>query len=129
MGNEVKVTQSCPPLCDPMDCSLKGSSVPGILQARILKWVAIPFSRGIFLAQGSSLLFCRQILCRLSHQRNKPMENASPTVPKPEDMGAQHPFLSSLFRLRRRGSQRSRDSRAAIALESGKLSVPDLFRI
>ena len=31
---------------DPMDCSLPGSSVPGILQARILEWVAIPFSRG-----------------------------------------------------------------------------------
>ena len=33
-------------LCDPMDCSLQGSSVHGILQARILEWVAIPFSRG-----------------------------------------------------------------------------------
>ena len=32
--------------CDPMDCSLPGSSVHGILQARILEWVAIPFSRG-----------------------------------------------------------------------------------
>ena len=37
--------QSCPTLCDPMDCSLLGSSVHGIIQARILKWVAIPFSR------------------------------------------------------------------------------------
>ena len=42
----VSVTQSCPPLCDPMDCSPPGSSVHGILQARILEWVAIPFSRG-----------------------------------------------------------------------------------
>ena len=32
--------------CDPMDCSLPGSSVPGILQAKILEWVAISFSRG-----------------------------------------------------------------------------------
>ena len=39
------VTKSCPTLCDPMDCSLPGSSVHGILQARILEWVAIPFSR------------------------------------------------------------------------------------
>ena len=38
--------QSCPILCDPMDCSLPGSSVHGILQARILKWVVIPSSRG-----------------------------------------------------------------------------------
>ena len=42
----VLVTQLCPTLCDPMDCSPPGSSVHGILQARILEWVAIPFSRG-----------------------------------------------------------------------------------
>ena len=39
------VTQLCPTLCDPMDCSPPGSSVHRILQARILKWVAISFSR------------------------------------------------------------------------------------
>ena len=39
-----KSLQSCPTLCDPMDCSLLGSSVPGILQARTLEWVAISFS-------------------------------------------------------------------------------------
>ena len=38
--------QLCPTLCDPMDCSPQGSSVHVILQARILEWVAIPFSRG-----------------------------------------------------------------------------------
>ena len=42
----VGITQSCPTLCDPMDCSLPGSSVHGILQARTLKWIAIPFSGG-----------------------------------------------------------------------------------
>ena len=42
----VLVSQSCPTLCDPMDCSPPGSFVYGILQARILEWVAIPFSRG-----------------------------------------------------------------------------------
>ena len=42
----VLVTQSCPTLCDPMDCSLPGSSVLGISQARVLEWAAIPFSRG-----------------------------------------------------------------------------------
>ena len=41
-----KSLQSCPTLCDPMDCSLPGSSVHGILQARILEWVAMPSSRG-----------------------------------------------------------------------------------
>ena len=40
------VTQSSPSLCDPMDCSLTGSSFHGILQARILEWVAISSSRG-----------------------------------------------------------------------------------
>ena len=40
------VSRSCPTLCDPMDCSLPGSSVHGILQARILEWVAIPFCSG-----------------------------------------------------------------------------------
>ena len=43
---KVKVAQSCPTLCDPMDYSLPGSSVHGIFQARVLKWVAISFSRG-----------------------------------------------------------------------------------
>ena len=38
--------QLCPILCDPMDCSPSSSSVHGILQARLLEWVAIPFSRG-----------------------------------------------------------------------------------
>ena len=69
LGNVcVLVTQSCPALCDPMDCSLPGSSVHGILQARILEWVAIP--QGIFPTQGSnpSFLHCRQILYSLSHQ-------------------------------------------------------------
>ena len=42
----VLVTQSCLTLCDPTDCSPLGSSVHRILQARILEWVAIPFSRG-----------------------------------------------------------------------------------
>ena len=42
----VLVAQLCPTLCDPMDCSSPGFSVHGILQAKILEWVAIPFSRG-----------------------------------------------------------------------------------
>ena len=41
-----KLLQSCPTLCDPMDCSPPGSSVHRILQARILEWVAMSFSRG-----------------------------------------------------------------------------------
>ena len=46
--SEVKMlmTQLCPTLCDPMDCSPPGCSVHGILQARILEWVAMPSLRG-----------------------------------------------------------------------------------
>jgi len=39
-----KSLQSCPTLCDPIDGSLSGSTIPGILQARTLEWVAISFS-------------------------------------------------------------------------------------
>ena len=45
-GVSVLVAQSCLTLCDPMDCSPPGFSVRGILQVRILEWVAIPFSKG-----------------------------------------------------------------------------------
>ena len=43
--SESAVAQSCPTLSDPMDCSLPGSSVSGVLQARVPEWVAIAFSR------------------------------------------------------------------------------------
>ena len=42
--SESEVAQLCPTLSDPMDCSLPGSSVHGIFQARVLEWVAIAFS-------------------------------------------------------------------------------------
>ena len=44
--SESEVAQSCPTLCDPVDCSPPGSSIHGILQAQILEWGAIAFSRG-----------------------------------------------------------------------------------
>ena len=46
MGEKALVTHSCPTLCDPMDCNPPGSSIQGILQARILEWVTISFSKG-----------------------------------------------------------------------------------
>ena len=51
----VLIAQSCPTLCDPMDCHLPGSSVHRILQARILEKGVTPFSRGFFLTEGSHL--------------------------------------------------------------------------
>ena len=55
---------------DPMDYSLLGSSAHGILQARILEWVAIPYSGGIFLTQvlNPGLLHHKQILYQLSYE-------------------------------------------------------------
>ena len=45
--SESEVAELCPTLCNPVDCSLPGSSVHGILQARVLEWVAIAFSGGL----------------------------------------------------------------------------------
>ena len=50
------VTQACLTLCNPMNCSLPGSSVLGISQARILEWVAISFSRGSVWIEPMSLV-------------------------------------------------------------------------
>ena len=46
LESESEVAQSCPTLCDPVDCSPPGSSIHRILQARILEWVAVPSSKG-----------------------------------------------------------------------------------
>ena len=46
--SESEVAQSCPTLIDPMDCSLPGSSVHGIFQARVLEWGAIAFSTRMY---------------------------------------------------------------------------------
>ena len=60
------VAQSCLTLCDPMDCSLPGSSLHGISQARILEWVTISFSKGFSQPRDRTLVSCvgRQILYR-----------------------------------------------------------------
>ena len=62
---KVKVIQSCPALCDPMEYT-----VHGILQARILEWGSRSLPQGIFPTQGSNpgLPHCRQILYQLSHR-------------------------------------------------------------
>ena len=56
--SESEVTQSCPTLSDPMDCSLPGSSIHGIFQARVLEWGATAFSKGKLSAQELMLLNC-----------------------------------------------------------------------
>ena len=56
--SESEVAQSCPILCDPVDCSPSSSSVHGILQARILVWVAISFSRGCSRPRDQTQVSC-----------------------------------------------------------------------
>ena len=53
-----KLLQSCPTLCDPMDCSPPGSSVHGILQARMLEWVVMSFSRGFSWPRAQTHISC-----------------------------------------------------------------------
>ena len=108
------VVESCPTLCDPMDCSSLGSSVSGISQARILEWVAISFSRGSSQPRNWTCVSCtgRQILyhcatCCDGRMRNlcgrrhvtTPFWLSSPKVANmgiPEKPGAaDNPFLPS----------------------------------
>ena len=58
MKVKVLMGQLCPTLCNPMDYSLPGSSVHGIFQARILEWVAIPFSRGSSQSRDRTRVSC-----------------------------------------------------------------------
>ena len=64
-----KSLQSCPTLCDPIDGSQPGSPVRGILQARILEWVAMPSSRDLHTQESSlGLLYWQVDSLPLSHQ-------------------------------------------------------------
>ena len=53
-----EVTQSCLTLCNPMNCRVTGFSVHGILQARIMEWIAIPFFRGSSQPRDRTLVSC-----------------------------------------------------------------------
>ena len=72
------IAQLCPSLCDPMDCNPPGSSVHGILQARTLEWVAIPFSRGSFCPRDWTQVSCIQTDSLLS----EPPRNHSKELPE-----------------------------------------------
>ena len=72
MEVKILVAQSCPTLCDPMNCGPPGSSVHGILQGGTLEWVAIPFSRGSSWPRDRTRVFCvfcvsRQVLYHWCH--------------------------------------------------------------
>ena len=71
----MKVAQLCPTLCDPMDCILPGSSVHGISQARMLEWVAIPFSREFSWPRGGTWYLALQVDSLPSEPPRKPNKN------------------------------------------------------
>ena len=73
------LTQSLPTLCDPMDCSPPGSSVHGIFQARILRWVAISFSRELSWPRDQIHISCVSCIGRESLFHRASWE--APTVP------------------------------------------------
>ena len=60
--SESEVAQSCPTLSDPMDCSLPGSSIHGIFQARVLEWGAIAFSKYWFPSVSDNYNITGQVL-------------------------------------------------------------------
>ena len=73
--SESEVTQSCLSLSDPMNCSLPGSSIHGIFQARILEWAAVTFSLGpvIFVPENLNLCLCTQAIYAFTTMVNKKM--------------------------------------------------------
>ena len=87
---KVLVTQSYPTLCDRMDCSLPDSYVHGIIQARILEWVAISFS---------GLLHYKQILYSLSHLESvlKESESVSHSIVSNSWHSFIHSFIHSIL--------------------------------
>ena len=82
------VTWSCPTLCDPKDCSPPGSSVHGILQARILEWVAISSSKGSSQPRDRNCVSCLQAASLPLSQQGRPLTDTDfssmPTVVRAE---------------------------------------------
>ena len=69
--------QSCPTVCDPVDCSPPGSSLHGILQARVLEWVVASLLQGIFPTQGLNLSLLHWLVDSLpSEPRGKPSSDS-----------------------------------------------------
>ena len=79
--HESEIAQSCPTLSDPMDCSLPGSSVHGIFQARVLEWGASAFSSRTAAAAAAKSLQSSLILC-------DPIDGSPPGSPVPGTLQA-----------------------------------------
>ena len=99
---ESEVAQSCPTLSDPMDCSLPGSSVRGIFQARVLEWAAIAFSAMWYdssqIADISIIIEPQLFIKRLLHGRSTAFHLTSTR--------RQASVLPSFYKKRRQGSER-----------------------
>ena len=95
------VTNSYPTVCDPMDCSLPGSSVHGISQARILEWVAISFSRGFSWSRDQTQVPCTagRFFYGQSHQGSLIIKGMSVKMLRLDSPGKENPtkFLSSIL--------------------------------
>ena len=81
INNKLLVTQQCSTLCDPTDCSPPGSSDLGILQARILEWVPIPFSRGSSQPRGQTGSPAWQADSLPSEPLGKPQQSITRCIP------------------------------------------------
>ena len=75
--SEREVAQSCPTLRDPMDCSLPGSSVHGIFQARVLEWGAIAFSKALPTSSKFQLL---KLFYNVFSEKLRPWESRCPSL-------------------------------------------------
>ena len=104
--SESEVAQSCPTVSDPMDCSLPGSSVHGIFQARVLEWGAIAFSK-LILYHCSSLWIPVSFLPILTSPQPLPVTPGSPELYGTAGSGPPlhwlqrdrkpHPFISDIM--------------------------------
>ena len=96
-----KSRQSCPTLCDPIDGSPPGSSIPGIFQARTLEWVAISFSSGSSRPRDRTWLpHCRQNLYFLSHAAAAKSLQSCPTLCDPIDGSPPGSSIPGIFQAR-----------------------------
>ena len=87
--SESEVAQSCPTLSNPMDCSLPGSSVHGIFQARVLEWVAIAFSATL-----------AQLLQSIKVKSESDVAQSCPTLSNPMDCSPPGFSVHGIFQAR-----------------------------
>ena len=84
--SESEVAQSCPTPSDPMDCSLPGSSVHGIFQARVLEWGAIAFSEEVLMININEILICTVLGSNFGEGNGTPLQYSC--LENPMDGGA-----------------------------------------